>query len=91
MAINKSVKIERIEVFPETSDDVNTNKGHPSIHVISTITFVGTGQNSSDVDLPLVQNSHKILYYYSDEDKLTKTSTAGEDKLVRLVAKGIWS
>tara|TARA_B100001059_G_C17753657_1_gene538635 strand:- start:181 stop:456 length:276 start_codon:yes stop_codon:yes gene_type:complete len=91
MAINKSVKIERVEVFPAISDDVNSNKGHPSVHVISTITFVGTGQNLSDKDLPLVQSAHKILYYYSDEDKLTKTSTAGEDTLVRLIANGVWS
>ena len=92
MAINKTVTIERIEVFPpENTSAENTNKAHESIVVVSTITFTGTGQNASDVDLPMVQTTSKTLYYYSDEANGTKTSVVGEDALVQTVANAIWS
>ena len=92
MAINKTVTIERIEVFPpENTSAENTNKAHESIHVVSTMTFTGTGQNSSDVDLPTSQSNSKTLYYYSDEANGTKTSVVGEDALVQTVANAIWS
>ena len=91
MAINKTVVIERIEVFPPTSDDVNTNAGHESLHVVSTVTFTGTGQNSSDGDLPMKNSVSKMLYYYSDEANGTKTSVVGEDALVQTVANAVWS
>ena len=92
MAINKTVTIERLEVFPpEDTTAENTNKAHESIHVVSTMTFTGTGQNSSDVDLPTSQSNSKTLYYYSDEANGTKTSVVGEDALVQTVANAIWS
>jgi len=92
MAINKTKTIERIEVFPpENTSAENTNKAHESIVVVSTITFTGTGQNASDVDLPMVQTTSKTLYYYSDEANGTKTSVVGEDALVQTVANAIWS
>ena len=92
MAINKTVTIERLEVFPpEDTTAENTNKAHESIHVVSTMTFTGTGQNSSDVDLPTSQSNSKTLYYYSDEANGTKTSVVGEDTLVQTVANAIWS
>ena len=92
MAINKTVTIERIEVFPP--DDItaeNTNKAHESLHIVQTVVFTGTGQNSSDVDLPMTSHITKTLYYYSDEANGTKTSVVGEDALVRTVADAIWS
>jgi len=92
MAINKNVQIERLEVFPpEDTTAENTNKAHASIMVVSTITFTGTGQNSSDVDLPLVNTTSKVLYYYSDEANGTKTSVVGEEELVQTVANAVWS
>ena len=92
MAINKTVAIERIEVFPaEDTSAENTNKAHPSLHVIQTVTFIGTGQNASDVDLPMTSQIAKTLYYYSDEANGTKTSVVGEDALVQTVANAIWS
>lgn len=91
MAINKTVEIERIEVFPPTSNDINTNEGHESLHVVCTITFNGTGQHSSDVDLPMTDSVSKMLYYYSDEANGTKTSVVGEDELVQTVANAVWS
>ncbi len=91
MAINKTVVIERIEVFPPTSDDVNTNAGHESLHVVRTITFTGTGQNASDVDLPMKDTNSRMLYYYSDEANGTRTSVVGEDALVQTVANAVWS
>ena len=91
MAINKTVVIERIEVFPPTSNDINTNAGHESLHVVSTVTFTGTGQNSSDADLPMKNSVSKMLYYYSDVANGTKTSVVGEDALVQAVANAVWS
>ena len=94
MAINKTVTIERIEVFPpeDTSSEAeNTNRAYPSVHVVQVITFTGTGQNASDVDLPSVQSSSKALFYYSDEANGTKTSVVGEDALVQKVCNAIWS
>ena len=92
MAINKTVTIERLEVFPpEDTTAENTNKAHESIHVIRTVTFTGTGQNASDVDLPMKDTNSKMLYYYSDESNGTKTSVVGEDALVQTVANAIWS
>jgi len=92
MAINKSVQIERIEIYPPAdTEQENTNLAHESIHVISTITFTGTGQNASDVDLPMKHTAHKVLYYYSDEANGTKTSVVGEDTLVQTVANAVWS
>ena len=91
MAINKTVTIERIEVFPPTSDDTNTNAGHTSLHIVSLISFTGTGQNASDVDLPMTNTVSKHLYYYSDVENGTKTSVVGEDTLVQTVANAVWS
>ena len=92
MAINKAVSIERIEVHPaEPGAAENTNAAHPWMLVVSEITFTGTGQNSSDVDLPMTQTHSKSLYYYSDEANQTQTSLAGEDALVQSVGTAIWS
>ena len=92
MAINKTTVIERVEVFPpQDTSATNTNKQHETLNVTARITFVGTGQNSSDADLPLVQTHTKTLEYYSDEANLTKTSVAGEDALVQAIAAAVWS
>ena len=92
MAINKAVSIERIEVHPaESGAEANTNAAHPWMLVVSEITFTGTGQNSSDVDLPMTQTISKNLFYYSDEANQTQTSLAGEDSLVQTVGTAIWS
>ena len=92
MAINKTTVIERVEVFPpQDISATNTNKQHETLNVTAKITFVGTGQNSSDVDLPVVQTHTKTLEYYSDEANLTKTSVAGEDALVQVIANAVWS
>ena len=91
MAINKTVTIERIEVYPpEDTTAENTNKAHESLHIVQTVVFTGTGQNSSDVDLPMSSHVSKLLYYYSDEANGTKTSLVGEDALVQTVGTAIW-
>ena len=92
MAINKSVAIERIEVHPaESGAAENTNASKPWMLVVSEITFTGTGQDSSDVDLPMTDTQTKNIYYYSDEANQTQTSLAGEDELVQSVGTAIWS
>ena len=92
MAINKSVAIQRIEVHPATPDAVeNTNASKPWMLVVSEITFTGTGQDTSDVDLPMTDTQSKNLYYYSDEANQSQTSLAGEDALVQSVGTAIWS
>ena len=92
MAINKAVSIERIEVHPaESGAEENTNAAHPWMLVVSEITFTGTGQDSSDVDLPMTDTQTKNIYYYSDEANQTQTSLAGEDELVQSVGTAIWS
>ena len=92
MAINKSVNIERIEVHPaESGAAENTNASKPWMLVVSEITFTGTGQDSSDVDLPMTDTQTKNIYYYSDEANQTKTSLAGEDALVQTIGTAIWS
>lgn len=92
MAINKTAVIERIEVFPpQDTSATNTNAQHETIYVVSRITFTGTGQNASDVDLPFEQTATKTLAYYSDEANGTRTSTSGEDALVVAIATAIWS
>ena len=92
MAINKAVSIERIEVHPaESGAEENTNAAHPWMLVVSEITFTGTGQDSSDVDLPMTDTQTKNIYYYSDEANQTQTSLAGEDALVQSVGTAIWS
>ena len=92
MAINKAVSIERIEVHPaESGAEANTNASKPWMLVVSQLTFTGTGQDTSDVDLPMTQTVSKNLYYYSDEANQTQTSLAGEDALVQSVGTAIWS
>jgi hypothetical protein len=92
MAINKSVAIQRIEVHPaESGAAENTNASKPWMLVVSEITFTGTGQDTSDVDLPMTDTISKNLYYYSDEANQTQTSLAGEDALVQSVGTAIWS
>ena len=62
MAINKSVAIERIEVHPaESGAAENTNASKPWMLVVSEITFTGTGQDSSDVDLPMTDTQTKNI------------------------------
>ena len=92
MAINKAVSIKRIEVHPaESGAEANTNAAHPWMLVVSEITFTGTGQDSSDVDLPMTDTQTKNIYYYSDEANQTQTSLAGEDALVQSIGTAIWS
>ena len=88
MAITKTTKVQRIEVYPpsDTSAADSANAKHESLMVV----YEDTLDDSSDADLPVTATRVKHLHKYV-EDGGAATSTSGEDALVITVASAIWA
>ena len=88
MAITKTTKVQRIEVYPpsDTSAADSANAKHESLMVV----YEDTLDDSSDADLPVTATRVKHLYKYV-EDGGAATSTSGENALVITVASAIWA
>ena len=95
MAITKTTKVQRIEVYPavDSSAADTTNAGNPTVMCV----YEDTLDDSTDADLPVTATRVKHLnrYTVTVADDGTESSAAtvvtGEDQLVQDICGGIWS
>lgn len=87
MAISKTRKVQRVEVYPaiDSSAAANTNAAHETVMVVYENTF----DDSEDAALPVSTNTAVHLSKFDSEGNAT--STSGEDVLVQTVCTAIWS
>tara|TARA_R100001163_G_C4860611_1_gene67041 strand:- start:74 stop:340 length:267 start_codon:yes stop_codon:yes gene_type:complete len=88
MAITKTTKLQRIEVYPaaDSSAADTSNKKHESLVVY----YNDILDDSTDADLPVIVTRTKHLHKYV-EDGGSATNYSGEDALVQTVCAAIWS
>ena len=88
MAITKTTKVERIEVYPLKNGTAATdsNDKYPSIMVV----YNDIIDDSEDSDLPVTATRVKYIYKFVS-DGGAASSVSGEDALVQSVAGAIWS
>lgn len=88
MAITKTTKLQRLEVYPavDSSAADTSNKKYPSIEIY----YEDHLDDSTDDDLPVTAMRNKHLYKFV-EDGGSATNYSGEDALVQTVCAAIWS
>lgn len=88
MAITKTTKVQRIEVYPPADNDAadTANAKHESLMVV----YADTLDDSTDNDLPVTATRVKHLVKFV-EDGGDATDYSGEDALVQTVCGAIWA
>ena len=88
MAITKTTKVQRIEVYPpaDSSAADSANAKHETVMVV----YEDTLDDSADAELPVTATRVKHLSKYV-EDGGAATGYATEDALVKTVLDAIWS
>lgn len=99
MAITKTTKVQRCEVYPKADADAETtvSAAWPTVMVV----YEDTLDDSEDADLPVTATRVKHLSKFTlttstdSEGEVTTTSAAtvvtGEDQLVQDICGAIWS
>lgn len=88
MAITKTTKVQRVEVYPptDTSADDTANAKHETLMVV----YEDTLDDTEDTDLPVTATRVKHLTKFV-EDGGAATSTSAEDALVQTICTAIWA
>ena len=88
MAITKTTKVQRIEVYPpaDSSAADSTNAKHETVMVV----YEDTLDDSGDAELPVTATRVKHLSKWQ-EDGGSATVYTNEDNLVKAVLGAIWS
>ena len=88
MAITKTTKVQRIEVYPpaDSSAADSANAKHETVMVV----YEDTLDDSADADLPVTAIRVKYLHKFV-EDGGAATDYSGEDALVQTVCGAIWA
>ena len=88
MAITKTTKVQRIEVYPlsDSSAADTANAKHPTLMVV----YEDTLDDSGDADLPVVATRVKYLNKFV-EDGGAATNYSTEDGLVKSICDKIWA
>ena len=88
MAITKTTKVQRIEVYPpaDSSAADSANAKHETLMVV----YEDTLDDSADADLPVTAIRTKWINKYV-EDGGAATAYSGADTLVQTVCGAIWS
>ena len=88
MAITKTTKVQRIEVYPieDSSAADSSNAKHERVMVV----YEDTLDDSADADLPVTAIRVKHFGKYV-EDGGAATDYSGEDALVQTVCGAIWA
>lgn len=89
MAITKTTKVQRVEVYPPMDADAadTLNTGNPTVMCV----YEDAMDDPDDNDLPVTATRVKHLMRYSDEENATATDVTGEDQLVQDICGAIWS
>ena len=85
MAITKTTKLQRCEVYPaeDSTAESSSNVAWPSITAI----YMDTIDDESDADLPVTLTRARSLFKWSDN---TDTIISGEDPLVQDLCSAAW-
>ena len=88
MAITKTTKVQRVEVYPlaDSSAADTTNAKHPTLMVV----YEDTLDDSGDADLPVVATRVKYLNKFV-EDGGAATNYSSENELVKSICDKIWA
>ena len=88
MAITKTTKVQRMEVYPpaDSSAADSANAKHETVMVV----YEDTLDDSADADLPVTATRVKHLSKYVS-DGGAATSYSSEDALVKTVLDAIWA
>ena len=88
MAITKTTKVQRVEVYPpaDSSAASTTNDAHERLMVV----YEDTLDDSADADLPVTATRVKHLTKLV-EDGGAATDYSGEDALVKTICDAIWA
>ena len=88
MAITKTTKVERIEVYPlvDSSAADTSNDKYPQVMVV----YHDTLDDSGDADLPVTATRVKHLTKFV-EDGGAATNYSTEDALVKSICDKIWA
>lgn len=88
MAITKTTKVQRIEVYPlvDSSAADTSNDKHPRVMVV----YHDTLDDSGDADLPVTATRVKHLTKFV-EDGGAATNYSTEDALVKSICDKIWA
>jgi len=88
MAITKTTKVQRIEVYPlsDSSAADTANAKHPTLMVV----YEDTLDDSGDADLPVTATRVKHLTKFV-EDGGAATNYSTEDALVKSICDKIWA
>lgn len=88
MAITKTTKVQRVEVYPamDSSAASTTNNAHERLMVV----YEDTLDDSADADLPVTATRVKHLTKLV-EDGGAATDYSGEDALVKTICAAIWA
>ena len=88
MAITKTTKVQRIEVYPpvDTSAADSANAKHETVMVV----YEDTLDDSADAELPVTATRVKNLSKWQ-EDGGSATVYTNEDNLVKAVLDAIWA
>ena len=88
MAISKTTKVQRIEVYPpaDTTAADSANAKHETVMVV----YEDTLDDSEDADLPVTATRVKHFSKYVS-DGGAATGYSSEDALVKVVLAAIWA
>lgn len=88
MAITKTTKVERVEVYPptDTSAEDTANAKHETLMVV----YADTLDDTEDADLPVTATRVKHLTKFV-EDGGAATDVSGELQLIRDICGAVWS
>ena len=85
MAITKTEKLQRCEVYPAQDSEATGNAGNPTLMVVLTITF----DDPADTELPAVSTHAFNLYRYDADGNPTDVS--GQLQLVQDICAAVWT
>ena len=88
MAITKTTKVQRVEVYPptDTSADDTANAKHETLMVV----YEDTLDDTEDADLPVTATRVKHLTKFVEEGGAA-TVVTGEAQLVQDICGAIWA
>jgi len=88
MAITKTTKVQRVEVYPLADSNAadTLNAKHPTLMVV----YEDTLDDSGDADLPVTATRVKYLTKFV-EDGGEATDYSAEDGLVKSICDKIWA
>ena len=95
MAITKTTKVQRVEVYPpaDSSADTGTSNAWPTLMVV----YIDTLDDPDDAELPVTANRVKHISKFTitvaedGTESSAATSVTSEDQLIQDICGAVWS